>query len=263
MLSALNNNNEKIIAKDANKNNEYFCPVCGEPLILKQGEIKIPHFAHKANSGCSFGINESENHMLMKGIIRDFVVKGNKVVNDEFEHILKFSNGRYLIADYYAEIQHNGRIFKVAFEIVEKHDNYDEFEAKNVTYFDNDIYVVWVFNDKHINRYPNEHGVGEEFRTKQIHRVAHALGFGKVYSINIPDRKMYYTHFHKVERVRDSWDDRGYYVTYPKTIRIPESKEINIFKINNFKKQYPDKYVHFNVCRANMYIPKRWSKNIF
>lgn len=271
MISAINKNNKKIIAKYANKDNEYFCPVCGELLILKQGRKNIAHFAHKANSSCDFRINESQNHMVMKKIIRDFVVESNSVVKEEFEYILDFSNGHYLIADYYAEIVHNGRIYKIAFEIVEAHDNYDDFKAKNVTYFDNDIYVVWVFNHEHINPYQDGTGCGSEFRTKEIHRVAHTLGFGKVYSIDIRNKALYCTHFYRVKRVSRSCDgcdyaDTNYCVnecpgetfTYPATLRVPVSIRIRNFTINSFKKQYRDKFVHFNVCKANMFIEKWW-----
>lgn len=281
MLSALNKNNEKINAKNATRNNEYFCPVCGESLILKQGTIYVPHFAHKANSNCYYSINESRNHMVMKEIIREYVLRNNNVVHNEFEYMLKFPNGKYLIADYYAEIKHKGKIFKTAFEIVEAHDNYDDFEAKNVMYFDNDIYVVWIFNHEHVNEYHYRNGencYGYEQKTKNIHRVAHALGFGKVYSIDINDEKLYCTHFYPVEHVTMSCDDCDYdgtyycdnkcilsddypygeKVSYPKNLKYPYSKEIINFNINSFQKQYKNKYVHFNVCKANMYIKPWW-----
>lgn len=273
MITAINKKNEKTIAKNANRNNEYFCPVCGESLILKKGEKNVPHFAHRPNSSCDFRINESQNHMMMKEIIRDYVLKSNNVVKEEFEYILNFPNGSHLIADYYAEIMHNGRIYKVAFEVVEAHDTYMDFKAKNVTYFDNDIYVIWIFNHEHINPYSDEQGYGLEFRTKEIHRVAHALGFGKVYSINIPNRILYCTHFDRVVRVSNPCDDCDYaetyycenecdfgydHITYPKTLRLPESKQIPGFRINNFNRQYANKFVNFNVCKANMFIEKWW-----
>ena len=33
-------------------NSGYFCPICKETLVLKRGDIKTPHFAHKGNSNC-------------------------------------------------------------------------------------------------------------------------------------------------------------------------------------------------------------------
>ena len=47
---------------------QFFCPQCKEQLILKAGQIKIPHFAHKNNSNClsSFSEGESTAHLLGK-----------------------------------------------------------------------------------------------------------------------------------------------------------------------------------------------------
>ena len=38
-----------VAAKDAVKGNEYYCPCCGSIMILKHGNIRRPHFAHKCN----------------------------------------------------------------------------------------------------------------------------------------------------------------------------------------------------------------------
>ena len=59
-------------AGDAHKIFNYLCPECEEPLVLRAGEHKIKHFAHKANTNCS---SESIIHktakMLIAQIIRD------------------------------------------------------------------------------------------------------------------------------------------------------------------------------------------------
>lgn len=31
---------------------EYICPVCKAPLIIKNGQINVPHFAHKSLQDC-------------------------------------------------------------------------------------------------------------------------------------------------------------------------------------------------------------------
>lgn len=50
------------------KTNSFTCPACKEPLLLKVGKIKIPHFAHFAKSNClaHFSEKESEIHLLGK-----------------------------------------------------------------------------------------------------------------------------------------------------------------------------------------------------
>ncbi|MED0667914.1 competence protein CoiA family protein [Bacillus badius] len=45
----------------------YFCPACREPVILKAGAVKIPHFAHKQSHACkSFSEGESARHLKGK-----------------------------------------------------------------------------------------------------------------------------------------------------------------------------------------------------
>lgn len=44
--------NERISADVAKKGNEFFCPCCNAPLVLKQGEINDWHFAHANGAEC-------------------------------------------------------------------------------------------------------------------------------------------------------------------------------------------------------------------
>lgn len=55
MRVALDINGNRIHIDDSHVKEQYFCPVCGEELIIKKGQIKVHHFAHKANSYCNDG----------------------------------------------------------------------------------------------------------------------------------------------------------------------------------------------------------------
>lgn len=70
MITANNIFKERIIARDANKNGEYFCPACNQSLIVKQGEIKVWHFAHKYNGECWWP-SQSEDHLSFKQELYD------------------------------------------------------------------------------------------------------------------------------------------------------------------------------------------------
>jgi hypothetical protein len=50
------------------KGQNYKCPECEKPVIFRNGKIKAKHFAHKANSNCSFydHPNESQLHREAK-----------------------------------------------------------------------------------------------------------------------------------------------------------------------------------------------------
>lgn len=63
----LNENNELIHIKSVSKENRhihsYHCLECGNEMIAKIGKIKVPHFAHKADTTCN---GESYLHKLAK-----------------------------------------------------------------------------------------------------------------------------------------------------------------------------------------------------
>lgn len=49
------------------KDTPHFCPQCGQPVIVKAGEINTPHFAHLSISSCnSFSEPESPRHLSGK-----------------------------------------------------------------------------------------------------------------------------------------------------------------------------------------------------
>lgn len=67
MYIALNSNNQRILVDEATKGEVYFCPVCGSEVILRDGDIRVAHFAHRAN-GCvdSWHYDMSEWHRQMQ-----------------------------------------------------------------------------------------------------------------------------------------------------------------------------------------------------
>ena len=50
------------------KKQNFYCPQCERPVILKVGAVKVPHFAHKQHSDChqSFAEGETLEHMQAK-----------------------------------------------------------------------------------------------------------------------------------------------------------------------------------------------------
>ena len=76
MLVAYNENKQAIILfqllpkRDIQelKAHNYYCPQCGELVIIKAGAIKTPHFAHKRQTACDgqFSERESVAHLIGK-----------------------------------------------------------------------------------------------------------------------------------------------------------------------------------------------------
>lgn len=66
MLQALNDQGEEVLSLYATRTANYRCPVCREELTFKAGAIVVPHFAHRPETGCGYGIGESLRHHEMK-----------------------------------------------------------------------------------------------------------------------------------------------------------------------------------------------------
>lgn len=60
------NTNKLIHISDTKIKDLYVCPSCGDNLIFKNGNVRVKHFAHKGNVGCSV---ESNIHAAAKQII--------------------------------------------------------------------------------------------------------------------------------------------------------------------------------------------------
>ena len=68
MLSAYSLDNGAVLAMEAHKDDGPFhCPQCEEEVILKQGRVKIAHFAHFPDADCSYASEpESAEHLSVK-----------------------------------------------------------------------------------------------------------------------------------------------------------------------------------------------------
>lgn len=272
MLVALAKNGERITAnKYLKKENEYYCPVCKEKLIFRNGLKRIPHFAHIPNdeSTCFMNRGESTIHNAMKMAMKEIIERDNDTIISELEWRIIGRDGTYYIADYYFEKNDKyGKIKKCAVECVYKHDDLPHFLEKNKFYFENNIYPIWVFNS---NRFKNK-----EIRINDILKESHSFNFGKVWALDYKNKEIYAVHFNKVERYVeektlidwDEWDGHsdpsqhayvvgGYYRTLAKT-KQPIRKKIQKFNINSFNYKKADKFLPYNRLVASPFIKCFW-----
>lgn len=56
------------------KLHKFYCPDCGSSVLLKIGDIKIPHFAHKSLSVCGSSEQESSMHLQGKILLQQFFI---------------------------------------------------------------------------------------------------------------------------------------------------------------------------------------------
>lgn len=132
MLYALNANGHRIDADAANKGEQYTCPICNSPVILKQGHINVAHFAHESNQ-CDddWNYDMSEWHKRMQ----------NYFPKESQEVVVNYRGRKHR-----ADVLINDVVLEFQFSPITA----SEFEARN-RFFKNAGYrLAWVFNLSHI-----------------------------------------------------------------------------------------------------------------
>ena len=83
---------------------EYTCPDCKEKVILKNGEIKRPHFSHLPQSkhNCDYYERESLQHYLAKHLLKyfldqDFIIKLNLKCHLYIDMLNHHCNNPYIV----------------------------------------------------------------------------------------------------------------------------------------------------------------------
>lgn len=156
MQIAFDREGNRISADKADKRSAYHCPLCGSSLILRQGDLNIPHFAHKSNE-CTDGwdYDMSEWHYSMQN---RFPSEQREVVVEYMgkKHRADVLDGRQII-----EFQHS----PISIE---------EIEERNSFYSSAGYSVAWVFD------------VREQYASGAIYSVEHDSGL--MFGWNNPKR---------------------------------------------------------------------------
>lgn len=131
MLIAHDSNNQRISIKNAVKGNEYFCPTCGESLIIKakNSEAVKPYFSHRKDTLCTdnWGYDMSEWHRAWQ-----------EKFPEECREVVLENNG----------IKHRADVFinNVVIEFQHSPITYEEILERNMFYHSCGYPVVWVFD---------------------------------------------------------------------------------------------------------------------
>ncbi len=115
----------------------YHCPDCKEPVMLKCGAKKRPHFAHRFSCTAIASDNESEEHLLAKQLLKDWVIaQGAKDVTCE-----KRFHNIHRVADLY--FVYGGA--RYVLEIQKSHLSEATFKSRTIDYESQGIQVIWIF----------------------------------------------------------------------------------------------------------------------
>ncbi len=89
MLAAVDINGQPVVlaGPDAKqmalslKKTPHFCPQCGRPVVIKAGDVNIPHFAHETYSSCdSFSEHESPRHLAAKIDLFNWIIRTHDAI---------------------------------------------------------------------------------------------------------------------------------------------------------------------------------------
>ena len=112
----------------------FFCPECGEHLVVRKGQKKIHHFAHHPGAHCRRLAGESYEHLLAKQAIFESLVRYPFVTDLELEKNLGCS-----VADVYAKIYGA----PVAVEIQKSYLSIEDIRRRTLNYHKLGIAVLW------------------------------------------------------------------------------------------------------------------------
>ncbi len=147
MLVGLSNDGNRIIARGATRNDDFFCPFCKEPLILKKGEIKIHHFAHKPDSTCLYS-GETLEHLSTKLQIYDTLSKYSNVTNLQLE--LNIGNIR---PDILFDLVKDDNTYRIGVEIQNSPIETPDIRRRNAEYANLSTHVLWLLPNNLIPKY--------------------------------------------------------------------------------------------------------------
>lgn len=125
-------------------NEEFVCPICGEAVLLKLGNQRVFHFAHKHGSNCeSLYENESVEHMqgkkqLFQWLLRQKVPAVLEYFDKEIQQrpdiMFEFQGGKYALEYQWSTIPDKS------------------FSKRTKAYLDYNYIPLWIIASKHIQQ---------------------------------------------------------------------------------------------------------------
>ncbi|RST59647.1 hypothetical protein D5F11_011105 [Siminovitchia terrae] len=116
---------------------QFYCPICTEPLILKAGHVRIPHFSHRHHSECINTASEPESPRHLKGKLDLFEWCRSNRLSAHLEHYLPDIKQRPDLL-----IEKAGRRFAVEFQCTPI--SVQSVERRSLQYLLSDITPIWI-----------------------------------------------------------------------------------------------------------------------
>ena len=256
MLRAIDLNNNNYLAWEADKNNNYLCPVCKSALLLRKGQIRVHHFAHKPPVNCIYGSGESEIHYRIKKELYEYLSKQPNCKKCEIERNL--GTVRPDISLYVNNIP-------IAIEIQKSSLDISIMQNRMQEYYKKKISVLWILPDKEPNLILRENENQQVHRLKEWERYLHAMYYGRIYywQGNNTLKAYKFKDFHIEKPLSEFYSEdegevvvEGGYTYKAKSLKIPYTNEriLNIEK--DFKRFEKSEFRYKNILVPECYIYK-------
>ena len=126
---------------------DYRCPKCQEPVRLRKGERKFPHFAHIALKNCQYGESITEDHLIVQKEISDILNQNDIPCKVEYRGI----DGRR--ADVFTTYQER----KIVFEIQHSRIEPQMILERNQDYNNAGCSVMWILTPSYFAKFAGEY----------------------------------------------------------------------------------------------------------
>lgn len=244
MTMTANTKNGRVVALDLNRFNDkredyYFCPFCKSELVLKAGDVKIHHFAHKVKSDCIMH-GESQKHLEGKTFFYNL-----DDTPAEFEKRVENRIGDVVLGKTVIEIQNSN------ISVEEIRDRFNDWNKAGYS-------MMWILTDNQID-INNIKLKGWHEELLDIYGCLYVYLAGSLYKIN--RTKIYYRfQYIKINYFKPIRGERlGYGITkFKRSLlnqlvdKIDEINYKNNFKENNHK---------LNILENNRIYYKTWKNN--
>lgn len=205
MFVALDDNGDRLHAWDAGRDQRCTCPECQTDVVVKRGRIVVPHFAHRPDSGCVYGIGESERHHEMKWQV------GTMFAEKKVRYEVRFAPLRradLVVGRWVVECQSSPL-------------SIEEWEARTTFYNAAGSAVLWMWDEGRFQTLDDE-----EYRIPAEIRHCHQKNYGTIYVLG-NDGEVVAAHFSPVVRTSyNEYEDIEYDRTL-KTIKYVDSRAID------------------------------------
>lgn len=226
MFVALDKFGQRVHAWEANRVEQCVCPECDVGVVLKQGRIVVPHFAHRPNSGCVYGKGESERHHEMKWQI------GSLFSGQHVAYEVRFT------PEHRADVVVGGWVVECQSSPLAV----TEWEARTRFYNRQGKAMLWVWDEGRFQ------AVGiDEYRIPVEIRECHRMNYGTVYALGF-DGELCAAHFSRVVRT-SYYEYEG--VDYDRTLKtIKYIDSVRIDPSRGFENSGPKGHRFANFVRG-------------